>query len=131
MERSRRLKSCMQGYTPFAAPASPPTRCRGASNLSPTSLGRRQGRSENTSSSRHRVRRGRRVFGERDELLIAEIGQRHPPGTPVGLGLLDAVPGGREESTFAEARTHRLDAKPPVLGRVTRGALNPRGGRKK
>src|SRR3546814_8063532 len=116
MERSRRLKSCMQSYTPFAAPASPPTRCRGASNLSPTSLGRRQGRSENTSSSRHRVRRGRWVFGERDEFLIVEIGQLHPPGPPVGLVLLDAVPGGRDEVPFDEARTNRPAAAQHDLG---------------
>ncbi len=51
------------------------------------------------------------MLGQGDEFPIIEIRQLHPPGAPVGFGLLDPLPGGGDEIPFNESLADRLTAE--------------------
>src|SRR5580658_5254917 len=60
--------------------------------------------------SGHRISWRRRIAGQRDELVVIEVGQLHTAGAPVGLGLFDAVLRRRDEVPLDEALADRLTA---------------------
>ncbi len=75
---------------------------------------------EGGAPSGHRIRGGRRIAGQRNELVVIAIGQLDAPGAPIGLRLLDPLPRGRDEIPLDEALAHGRSAQKHDDGRGRR-----------